>query len=163
MLLEQRAHASRERRGVLPAAGDAILNRVDKGEHAGQEEHACIRSALPVVVGIVGRRRADDALDGNADVGATLEEAQEYFLAVVGGVGVVAAAEDMQDAEGGEEWCGCVVCARERGYDVGGATGVQAEDAHRGHAAEEARPGASAEEAVPGVRARAGEGEVGEM
>ena len=133
VLLEQRAHASRECRRVRPIAGTAKLDRVDEGEHARQEERVRVWSSFVPVVGgidVVGKWwcRADDALDGDAEVRAALEEAQEVIFAVVVATVAVAvavsAAEEVQDAEGGEVWCGRVVCARERGDDVHGAEHV---------------------------------------
>src|SRR6266702_2600825 len=127
VLLEQCAHASRECRRVRPVAGTAKLDRIDEGEHVGSEERVdvgiSVGPPVPAPVVIVGRGRADDALDGDAEVCAALKEPQEDLFAVRAVV-AAAAAEEVQDAEPGEVWCGGVVCARERGDDVDGAVDV---------------------------------------
>ncbi len=124
MLLEQRAHTSRECRGVRPFAGPAKLDRVDEREHAGPEERVNVGSPVPVPAVIVSRRRADDALDWDAEDRVALKEPQEDFFAVRAVVATAAATEEVQDAERGEVWCGGVVCACERGDDVDGAVDV---------------------------------------
>jgi len=92
VLLEQRNHASRKRR-LGPRAREARLDRADEGDGRGRKRG-----------GVLGG--ADDGLDGQACVGAALEEAEEDLCVLVVVVVVVVRHVHIRAPNWGRSGCG---------------------------------------------------------